>query len=141
MIIDTSFPIKAFLWQNYQIRQLLLKVFQLYSIILNMRLSPAEQKLVLNWIEERRNSGHWGNGMVTTPDEELIQRKIGDASQPVIFSDFYAHLLITYAEDSRRSTFGMGDGTSALSYDEYILLKRLYKKISASDKFRNKYDK
>jgi hypothetical protein len=72
--------------------------------MLEISLSPSEKELIRLWITNlRERSGHWGDGMATFPDEEIVFGKLDATSVKVRMTRFHWELILEWAESSHQN--------------------------------------
>ena len=82
--------------------------------------SPRECELIRQWYEAvRERSGHWGDGLATTPDEDIVLNKIAPAGE-CLFHPHHLEVIVQWAETSVHTD---------ITPDEYSLLDKILRAL------------
>jgi hypothetical protein len=88
--------------------------------MITLTLTPRECELIQQWFEAvREHSGHWGDGMAFTPDEDIVLGKIEQAGAGQ-FHPHHLEVIVQWAETSVHT---------AITPDEYALLDKIFRAL------------
>lgn len=93
--------------------------------MIEIKLSPGERRLIQHWIETmKEKSGHWGDGTLIFPDEEIIEKKI-EAEGTVRITRHHLELILEWSSSSH--------GNIAFTVDELQLINKIKTALAACD--------
>ena len=85
---------------------------------MKIELSPAEIQVIKIWAENNIHGGHWGDGDIIVPEEEIILNKLNSAKNgKVDITPNEARIILMWSNSS------MGINT----YEESTVIKKLSK--------------
>jgi len=85
---------------------------------MKIKLSPGEIQVIKIWAENNIHGGHWGDGDIIVPEEEIILNKLNSAKNGnVDFTPNEARIILMWSNSS------MGINT----YEESTVIKKLNK--------------
>jgi len=88
--------------------------------MITLTLSFRECELIQQWYEAvREHSGHFGDGMATTPDEDIVLGK-PEAAGVRQFHPHHLELIVQWAETAIHT---------AITPDEYTLLAKIFQAL------------